>query len=210
MDHNLEAIWPLDLFVNVGIQIWALDQHGRDLGRQITLEREGRFSQKIAKKSAINRRFFLCRRYIGDLLSIFWRFFEKYRPADLSPPFVVSPPADTRYIGDISPIFSSLTMTCPFIASLGWYLISYSLSSMTHLTSLPDRSSLCRMFLRVGLWVQSLDELGSRGKAFSQHSLRPRLFVPFSNIRFLRQPLLCLHNRRAFAPCHLRSGTKHH
>ena len=89
MDHNLEAIWPLDLFVNVGIQIWALDQHGRDLGRQITLEREGRFSQKIAKKSAINRRYTgligdfikksaifpvspIYRRFIADFLAIFW------------------------------------------------------------------------------------------------------------------------------------------
>ena len=37
---------------------------------------------------------------------IYRRFLAKNRPADLSPPFVVLPPADTRYIGDISPIFS--------------------------------------------------------------------------------------------------------
>ena len=49
-NHNLEAIWLLDLFVNDGIQIWALDQHGRDLGCQITLEREGRFFAKNRQK----------------------------------------------------------------------------------------------------------------------------------------------------------------
>ena len=38
-------------------------------------------------------------------------------------------------------------MTCPFIANLSWYLISYSICSMVHLTSLPDRSGLCRIFL---------------------------------------------------------------
>ena len=110
-DHNLEAIWPLDLFVNVGIQIWALDQHGRDLGRQITLEREGRFFAKnwwyIADKSA-NTGFsgdFLIKLPIYPVSPIFWWFLAKYRLADLSPPFVVSPPADTRYISDIAPIF---------------------------------------------------------------------------------------------------------
>ena len=58
----MEAIWPLDLFVNVGIQIWALDQHGCDLGRQITLERGGRFFAKNSQKN---------RRYIADFLAIF-------------------------------------------------------------------------------------------------------------------------------------------
>ena len=88
----MEAIWPLDLFVNVEIQIWALDQHGRDLGRQITLEREGRFfaknRQKIGDISPINRRHMgflgnllirlsiypvspIYRQYIADFLAIF-------------------------------------------------------------------------------------------------------------------------------------------
>ena len=111
----MEAIWLLDLFVNVGIQIWALDQHRSDLDHQITLEREGRFfaknRQKIGDKSLINRRHtgfsgdFIKKSPIYPVSPIFWRFFAKNLPADLSPPFIVSPPADTRYIGDISPIF---------------------------------------------------------------------------------------------------------
>ena len=39
------------------------------------------------------------------------------------------------------------TMTYPFISSLGWYLIPYSLTSIVHLSILPDRSSLCKMLL---------------------------------------------------------------
>ena len=38
-------------------------------------------------------------------------------------------------------------MTCPFNANLGWYLILYSLNSMTHLNILLDRSDLCQILL---------------------------------------------------------------
>lgn len=38
-------------------------------------------------------------------------------------------------------------MTCHFITSLGWYLISYLLNSMTYLSILLDKSGLCRMLL---------------------------------------------------------------
>ena len=38
-------------------------------------------------------------------------------------------------------------MTCPFMASLGWYLIMYSLNYMAHLSILPDRSGLCKILL---------------------------------------------------------------
>ena len=95
-------------------RFWALDQHGRDLGRQITLEREGRFFAKNHQKigntwdsQAIlskNRRFILCRRYIGD----FWR--KIAQPTYLLHLSCCHPP--TRDISAIFrrffPIFSSL------------------------------------------------------------------------------------------------------
>ena len=41
-----------------------------------------------------------------------------------------------------------LAMTCPFMDSLGWYSISYSLNSMAYLSILPDRSGLCKILRR--------------------------------------------------------------
>ena len=38
-------------------------------------------------------------------------------------------------------------MICHFITSLGWYLISYSLNSMTYLSILLDKSGLSKMLL---------------------------------------------------------------
>ena len=38
------------------------------------------------------------------------------------------------------------TKTCPLIAVLGLYLMSNSLNSMAHFTSLPEVSSLCSIF----------------------------------------------------------------
>ena len=121
----MEAIWPLDLFVNVGIQIWALDQHGRDLGRQITLEREGRFFAKnrqyIADKSAthgILRRFYQkiadlsC---VADISAIYRRFFGDFWRKIAQPTYLLHLSCrypSTRNISAIFrlffPIFSSL------------------------------------------------------------------------------------------------------
>ena len=39
-------------------------------------------------------------------------------------------------------------MTWPFMDNLGWYLIPYSLNSITHFNILPDRSGLCKILLR--------------------------------------------------------------
>ena len=47
---KLGAIWPLDRYITVGITSRSLDQHGCDLGHQITLHEEEKISLK-------NRRF---------------------------------------------------------------------------------------------------------------------------------------------------------
>ena len=43
-----------------------------------------------------------------DILSIFWLYLQKYLPSDFSPRNIVSTPLDTRYIGDISPIYPDI------------------------------------------------------------------------------------------------------
>ena len=118
LDHNLGQIWPLDHIITVGIASGPLDQSGGNLSRQIALERGAKNRQKIGDLSpkyrrfigdfprpqAIlcqNRRFIEIRRYIADLLAIF----GEISSFDFSPPYAVSVPSDTRYIGDISPIF---------------------------------------------------------------------------------------------------------
>ena len=60
------AIWPLDRHITIGITSRPLDQHGRDLGRQITLHEGGEISPK-------NQRYIsnispIYRRYITDIL----------------------------------------------------------------------------------------------------------------------------------------------
>ena len=45
---------------------------------------------------------------IGNLSSIFWRFFTKNRPFDLSSWNVMSLASNMRYINDISPIFRDI------------------------------------------------------------------------------------------------------
>ena len=55
----------------------------------------------LMKKSPIYRDSAIYRRFIADLLAIF----GEISSFDFSPPYAVSPPSDTRYIGDISPIF---------------------------------------------------------------------------------------------------------
>ena len=55
------------------------------------------------------------------------------------------------------------TMTCPFMANLGWYLISYSLNSMTRFGILSDMSGLCKILWVVDLWARLPDGLESKG-----------------------------------------------
>ena len=43
---KLEAIWQFDHYITVGIAVGPLDQHRRDLGRQITLHEGGDTSPK--------------------------------------------------------------------------------------------------------------------------------------------------------------------
>ena len=69
---KLGAIGPLDRHITIGITSRPSDQHGHDLGRQITLHEGGEISPKN-------------QRYISDILAIFTeisplRFFSmKYR-----------------------------------------------------------------------------------------------------------------------------------
>ena len=93
-------------------------------GRWITLLTRGKSKPsdragERSEKSAKNRRFIAeispifrgHRRLFGeiaDLSAIYWRFIAKNRPPDFSPGNVVSPLPDTRYIGDISPIFPDI------------------------------------------------------------------------------------------------------
>ena len=119
----------MDLFITVEIQLWSSDQHGRDLGRQITLERGAIYLQKIGDISLKNQLLIditgdfplkspIYRRYI----TIFLGFFAKYPSSDFSSRNVVSPTPDTRYIGDISSIFHDIFL-------LGWIMSINCLTS---------------------------------------------------------------------------------
>ena len=109
---KLGAIWPLDHHITIGITSRSSDQHGRDLGRQITLHEGEEISPKnqryiidILPPEAIFSkylRYISSNRYIADILAIFTEisplrfFFTKYR---------VDPSRYTtyrRYIADIS------------------------------------------------------------------------------------------------------------
>ena len=81
------AIWPLDLFITVEIQFWLSNQHGRDPGRQITLERGPIFrkqSQKNRPYISINRRLigvignFSLKSPIYRVSTIYRRFFGNF------------------------------------------------------------------------------------------------------------------------------------
>ena len=110
------AIWPLDRHITIGITSRPLDQHGRDLGRQITLYERGEISPKnrrfIYDISSIFCRYFATRgdffkkiSYISpqaNISPIFWRYLRKYLPSDFFPRNIVSSLPNTRYITDIS------------------------------------------------------------------------------------------------------------
>ena len=112
------AIWPLDRHITIGITSRPSDQHGCDLCRQITLHKGGEISPKnqrnISDISPIfchQRRFFQNISDISlrtDISPIFWRYLRKYLPSDFSSRNIVLTPPDTRYIGDISPIYPDI------------------------------------------------------------------------------------------------------
>ena len=78
---KLGAIWPLDHHITIGITSRSSDQHGRDLGRQITLH-EGR---EISPKN---------QRYIFDISPIYRRYIT-----DILPPEAIF----SKYLRYISP-----------------------------------------------------------------------------------------------------------
>ena len=90
----------LPLKINFGhwIAILPLESH---LGHQITLHEGGEISQK-------NGRFISDISPRTDISPIFWRYLRKYLPSNFSPRNIVSTPLDTRYIGDISPIYPDI------------------------------------------------------------------------------------------------------
>ena len=46
LDKKVGAIWQLDRHITIGITSRPSNQHGRDLGRQITLHERGKISPK--------------------------------------------------------------------------------------------------------------------------------------------------------------------
>ena len=98
----------MDRHITIGITSRPSDQHGRDLGRQITLHEGGEISPKNHRYISDISPIYL--RYIIDISPIFChqrRFFEKI--SDISPRTDISP-IYRRYFGDIygnisSPIF---------------------------------------------------------------------------------------------------------
>ena len=66
---KLGAIGPLDRHITIGITSRPADQHGRDLGRQITLHEGGEISQKN-------------QRYISDISEIYHRYITDFLPPE--------------------------------------------------------------------------------------------------------------------------------
>ena len=64
--------------------------------------------------------------------------------------------------------------TCPFIAVFGLYLMSNSLSSMTHFINLPEVSGLCSTCF-IGYYV----EISMVGGVFGLRLPMPGLISPF-------------------------------
>ena len=114
------AIWPLDRHITIGIASRPSDQHGRDLGRQITLHEGGEISPKNQRyitdflpPEAIfwkNLRYISPNRYIADISPIDHRFFATRDDFLKKSPIYFPEPIYRRYFGDIygnisSPIF---------------------------------------------------------------------------------------------------------
>ena len=70
--------------------------------------------------------------------------------------------------------------TCPFIAVLGLYLISNSLSSIAHFINLPETSSFARPASLDTLLGLLWCEPRNRGEASELQSPTPVLIFPFS------------------------------
>ena len=102
------TIWPLDRHITIGITSRPSDQHGRDLGRQITLHEGGEISQKNHRYISDISPIYL--RYITDISLIYHRFFAT-KGDFLKKSLIYFPePIYGRYFGDIygnisSPIF---------------------------------------------------------------------------------------------------------
>ena len=115
LDKKLGAIWLLDCHITIGITSRSSDQHGSDLGRQITLHEGGEISPKnqwfISYISPIYRRYIVDilplevifkknlryispNRYIAHISLIFWRYLRKYLPSDFSSRNIVSTPPE--------------------------------------------------------------------------------------------------------------------
>ena len=85
---KLGAIWPLDRHITIGITSRLSDQHGRDLGHQITLHEGGEISQK-------NRRF------ISDTSPIYHQYFVTRGDFFKKSPIYLPEPIYRRYFGNI-------------------------------------------------------------------------------------------------------------
>ena len=85
------AILPLESHlgrrINTGV-IWAVRSR---------CMKEGKYHQKISDISPRT-----------DISPIFWRYLQKYLLFDFSPWNIMSIPPDTRYIGDILPIYPDI------------------------------------------------------------------------------------------------------
>ena len=91
------AIGPLDRHITIGITSRPSDQHGRDLGCQITLHEGGEISPKN-------------QRYISDISPIYHWFFAIRGNFLKKSPIYLPEPIYDRYFGDVygnisSPIF---------------------------------------------------------------------------------------------------------
>ena len=110
----------LGRWINAGV-IWAVRSRWREernIPKKSTIYR--RNIADFPRPQAIiwrNHRFIDFHRYIADLLAIFC---EK-SSLDFSPGNAVSPPPDTRYIGDISPIFHDIFLH-DLDCARNWYI----------------------------------------------------------------------------------------
>ena len=85
---KLGAIGPLDRHITIRIISRPLDQHGRDLGHQITLHEGGEISPKN-------------QRYISDISPTYHRYFATRGDFFKKSPIYLPEPIYRRYFGDI-------------------------------------------------------------------------------------------------------------
>ena len=121
--------WNINLLLKINFSRWIKnwEQSGRWINTGVIWAvksccmKEGKYHQKISDISPIYHRYitnFLPPDAIfwkisdispwTDISAIFWRYLWKYLLSDFSPWNIVSTPPDTRYIGDISPIYPDI------------------------------------------------------------------------------------------------------